>query len=92
MMPSEKQIDRVDRVQRVAYVTDDGDGIGFHFNRGPAFYDIEAKRLDTAKKLVHWCAHLGEKNWFTGSLCREFIETVTTAGWYRDGDVWAINP
>ena len=88
-MPGEKQIERVAREARVV---DDGDGVGFHFDGGPVFYDIEADRLDTAKKLVHWCAHLSEKNWFTSGLCREFIETVTAADWYRDGDVWAINP
>lgn len=77
---------------RVVHIVDYGNGVGFRFIGGPVFYDIEAERMDTSKKLVHWCAHLGEKNWFTGKLCREFIEFVTAAKWYRDVYVWDINP
>lgn len=39
-------------------------------------YEIDLKRIQDLSSLVGWNLHLLEKEWFTGSASRQFIERV----------------
>lgn len=36
-------------------------------------YEIELSRCDSPEKILHWVWHLGEKNWVTAELIRDFV-------------------
>ncbi len=38
------------------------------------WYEVEAKRCNTAAKLVDWLAHLCQKTWMTTDHVEQFIE------------------
>jgi hypothetical protein len=42
---------------------------------GLGTYDIEANRCNTICKIMSWVLHLSQKDWFSGYLISEFIET-----------------
>ena len=60
------------RADRSKIVCDEG-GVSLNW-RGEYF--IHWAQIKDKERLVQWCHHLLEKNWFTPVRCRMFLEVV----------------